>query len=730
MRAAPQWGGASHTAMTATDSPPATQKPTEDEPATPVVAGLRAPTGPWRLALGLWCFALSAIHLYNAVFPFLSDFDRNVLHFGGFAVLAAALYPMAQTGWARTRGAASFDLTLGALAAFSAAWFVLNETRLYGETQPFGPADWVAAIILVVAATELTRRVAGLVIPTLIVVSLTYVAVWGPWVEGVFSFRGFSWESTLWRSIYNDEGIFGNIARISSTTVFLFVIFGAFLVRSGAGDFVIALARAIAGRIAGGPGLVAVISSSLTGTISGSAVANTASTGVITIPLMKKAGYRPAFAGGVEAASSTGGQLMPPIMGAGAFVMASFTQIPYETIVLVAILPAILYFGSVAFFVRMEARRLDLPPLEADGETLWSALKKGGAPFLIPITLLIWMLVSGFTPNYAAVFAIAAVIVSSWASANPMGPRAVYEALVNGARGMVMTAVLLCAVGLVVNVITTAGIGHTLSLMIADWSGGNILLAIVMIALASLVLGMGLPVTAAYIVLATLSAPALAGMMEDRTVVEMVASGQLSEAAKTMFMLGAPEVLPRLNAPMPIEEAKAIVAALPIEVAQPLRDLTVPPEAALLALLSAHMIIFWLSQDSNVTPPVALAAFTAAAIAKAQPMATGVQSWKLAKGLYLVPLLFAYTPLLSGNWPEMLSIAAIGFVGIYALSGALSGCLEDPIGWPLRALLLAAGSLCLWPAGLALQGAAVVVTLAVLAYTVIKRRRRLALATG
>lgn len=694
----------------------------DDTDPTPTPEPLRQPTGPAAMFITLWCFLLAGSHLFFAVFPVVSVFDRNVWHFAGFAILAAALYPAAQGQWARTRGMVGFDIAFGGLAAVSAFWFVLNEERLYGLTQPFGPLDWVFAVILVVSATELTRRVSGLVIPVLIVLSLTYVAVWGKWIDGMFNFPGFAWESTLWRSIYNDEGIFGNIARISSTTVFLFVIFGAFLVRSGAGDFVIALARAIAGRVAGGPGLVAVISSALTGTISGSAVANTASTGVITIPLMKKAGYKPHFAGGVEAASSTGGQLMPPIMGAGAFVMASFTQISYETIVLVAILPAMLYFGSVAFFVRIEARRLQLPPLEADGETLWSALKKGGAPFIIPITLLIWMLVSGYTPNYAAVFAIAAVIVSSWASANPMGPRAIAEAMVNGSKGMIMTAILLCSVGLVVNVITTAGIGNTFSLMIAEWSGGNILLAIIMIALASLVLGMGLPVTAAYIVLATLSAPALAGMLADREVVAAIADGALPETAKAMFMLGAPEVIPLLNAPMPMADAQALVADLPIEVAQPLRDLTVAPAAMVTALLSAHMIVFWLSQDSNVTPPVALAAFTASAIAKSSPMQTGVASWKLAKGLYIVPLLFAYTPLLSGNWPEMFAIAGIALIGIYGLAGALQGCLEHPIGWVQRAILGVAGAACIFPSTLSYQLAALAVILLIFVVNLVRGR--------
>ncbi len=683
---------------------------------------LREPRGIALQALMLWGVILSVLHLVNAIQPFLSDFNRNVMHFVGFAVLAALYYPASQSAWARSRGAVAFDAVIAVLAVLSSGWFILNYERLFGETQPFGLIDWTAAILLVVIAMELTRRVAGPVVPILIAIALTYVTTWGAWIGGMFSFPGFRWETALWRSIYNDDGMFGNIAQISSTTVFLFIIFGAFLVRSGAGEFVIALSRAVAGRMVGGPGLVAVMSSALTGTISGSAVANTASTGVITIPLMKKAGYKPAFAGGVEAAASTGGQLMPPIMGAGAFVMASYTRIPYETIVLYAILPAILYFASVAFFVRIEARRLNLAPLAADGETLGSALRKGGAPFILPIGMLIAMLVAGYTPNYAAVFAIVAVIVSSWASANPMGPIAIYEALAEGAKGMIMTAILLVSVGLIVNVITTTGIGNTFSLQIATWAGGNVIIAIVLIALASLVLGLGLPVTAAYIVLATLSAPALAGMLADREVIGILTDGTLPETARALFMLADPAIIPRLAAPMPHAEAVSIVQALPLEVASPLRDMVVTPAAAMTALLSAHMIIFWLSQDSNVTPPVALVAFTAAAIAKAPPMRTGFESWKLAKGLYIVPVLFAYTPLLSGNWGEMFTVFGFSIIGIYALAAALQGCLEHPIGWPQRAVLAVAAIVLIWPGHLLFNLAGAVVVLGLAALSVSRGR--------
>ncbi len=480
--------------------------------------------------------------------------------------------------------------------------------------------------------------------------------------------------------------------------------------------FVIDMARSIAGKMVGGPGLVAVVASGLTGTISGSAIANTASTGVITIPLMKRAGFSPKFAAGVEAASSTGGQLMPPIMGAGAFLMASFTQISYEHIVLVAALPALLYFLSVAFFIRIEARRLNLQPMPSEGRTLGTSMREGGASFIIPICLLIGLLVSGFTPTYAAVIGILAVIASSWLTTRPMRFNDVLDALELGTRNMITSAVLLCAVGLVVNVIATAGVGNTFSLMIADWSKGVLLVAIVLIALASLVLGMGLPVTAAYIVLATLSAPPMAGMISDLFVIQTIASGDLPETAKATLMLGAPELIGQLAMPMSVDQAAVLVAGLPFEIASQVRQFVVPPEVAASALLSAHMIIFWLSQDSNVTPPVCLAAFAAAAIAKSPPMATGVQSWKLAKGLYIVPVLFAYTPLLSGDWGAALTVFGFAVVGIYALAASLQGCMEKLLSPPFRVLALACGLACLWPFSLQINVLGLIATVALLIY--------------
>jgi len=651
--------------------------------------------------------AVSLLHIYFNIFSLIPGLWQNALHYSGFALLCALSYPMfgSQKG-NRSNLSLTVDISIGIVAAVSATYLISMEDAIYARGVHLAAPEWIAGILLILTALEFTRRTTGWIIPILIILALTYVGWWGDLLNGVFKFGGLTTETILFRSIYGDDGLFGNIARISSTFVFMFILFGAFLLRSGAGDFVIDLARAVAGKTVGGPGLVAVFSSGLTGTISGSAVANTASTGVITIPLMKKAGFPAKFAAGVEAAASTGGQLMPPIMGAGAFVMASYTQIPYTTIVAVSVLPAILYFSTVAFFVRIEAKRSKVEVVEDERIKAIDVLKQGGLPFLLPITVLIGLLIFGFTPTYAAGISIMAVIIASWLTPNKMGISAIFDALALGAKNMIMTAILLCSVGLIVNVIATTGIGNTFSLMITNWAGHNLIIAIALIGLASLVLGMGLPVTAAYIVLGTLSAPALYNLIVDNQVIELIAAGLLSEEAKAIFMLALPEKAALLSQTMGIDQAAELLAAVPPDLAGSLRDLAISGETATLALLSSHMIIFWLSQDSNVTPPVCLTAFTAAAIAKTPPMATGLESWRIAKGIYIMPLLFAYTPFLGGPWYDVLQIFIFAFIGLYAFTGALQGYLENRLSWPLRLIVLILAFFLLAPSSLVIHLAA------------------------
>lgn len=643
------------------------------------------------LVLGI---VVSLMHIWFNVLTVLPTLWQNALHFSGFVLIASLLYPLKKDGGLGWKIA---DISLGLIAASSAIYLIAMEDAIYARGVRLILPEWIAGIILILCALEFTRRVAGWFIPVLIVVGLTYVGWWGSKISGVFKFAGLSPETILFRSVFGDDAMFGTIAQISSTYVFMFILFGAFLLRSGAGEFVIDLARAVAGRMVGGPGLVAVMASGLMGTISGSAVANTASTGVITIPLMKRAGFPATFAAGTEAAASTGGQLMPPIMGAGAFVMATYTQISYNTIVLVSILPAILYFATVAFFVRIEAKRSYVTAFDNEKVSAIEVIKKGGVVFLLPIGVLIALLIYGFTPTYAAGISIVSVVVASWLSPNKMGFKAIMDSFVLGARNMVMTAILLCTVGLIVNVITTAGIGNTFSLMINEWAGHSLVIAIALIALASLVLGMGLPVTAAYIVLGTLSAPALHGLIADGMLVDALMNGQIPEAAKAIFMIAAPEHLAELGTPMTHALARTIVDAIPLDMAGMIREAVLSEHTLTFALLSAHLIIFWLSQDSNVTPPVALAAFTGAAIAGTKPMATGFQSWKLAKGLYVIPLLFAYTPFIGGTWSGDLTIFFFAFFGLYAFAAGIEGFMENRLNLIMRLLTLVAAVALLWP---------------------------------
>ncbi|GAB6261255.1 TRAP transporter permease [Photobacterium sp. R1] len=638
---------------------------------------------------------LALLHLWFNTLSTLPELWVSATHFAGFAVICALLYP-AHARLRHSKIALSLDIliALGALACL--VYIPLAEDDLYARGVKFVTADWVFSLLAIAIALELIRRTIGLFIPVLIVICLSYVVLWGKWVPGMFQFPGLSMETLLYRSFYSADGMFGPIARISWSYVFMFILFGAFLVRSGVGDFIIDLSKAAAGKIIGGPGFIAVLGSGLMGSVSGSSVANTVSTGVITIPMMRKAGFPARFAAGVEAAASTGGQLMPPVMGAGAFIMASYTQVPYVDIVAVSVVPALIYFLSVAFFVRIEAKRSGVHKIDTHSEPFLKVLFRGWHN-LIPIGVLVVLLVKGFTPTYAAGISILSVIVASWLSPNKMGPKAIIEALSMGGRNMATTAVLLVGIGLVVNVISTTGIGNTFSLMINEWAGGNLLVMLLLIALASLILGMGLPVTAAYIVLGTLSAPALYQLIAESQLLDLLVQGQLPEQAKAIFMLAAPDQLAALNAPMTMENAQRLLAMVPADFKSMLLEQSLGASAVTLALLSAHLIIFWLSQDSNVTPPVCLTAFAAATIARTPPMRTGLTAWKIAKGLYLVPLLIAYTALISHDWGEVLLIGGFAVIGTYALIAAIEGYLEGRLNVLGRLLLTADAAVLLWP---------------------------------
>jgi TRAP transporter 4TM/12TM fusion protein len=686
-------------------------------------------------AFGIW-------HIATNVYLNEPGLWQNAIHFAGFAFLAAiTLSPFGRRS--NTWLAWCVDLTYATLIAASALWIAGNENIIYerslavtGQGWQFTWIDWAAGLIVIFACIDLSRRVSGWVIPILVILSLSYILFLGTYMPGVFRAASLPIDDVLFRSLYNDEGLLGILAGISSTNIALFMIFGGFLVVSGASHFVIEISKIIAGRIKGGAAFVAVISSALTGTISGSAVANTASTGVITIPLMKANGFRPKFAGGVEAAASTGGQIMPPIMGAGAFVMASYTGIPYGTIVAVSVVPAILYFLSIAFIVRIEAVKRNAGS-EIDMTIDRGKLVSGGLVFIIPLTTMVWLLLTGVTPAYAACWAIAALIGTSWFTSlvarlvpgdlfEPvvMGPKKIVEALVTGVNASVLTAILLVTIGLMNNAIVTSGVGNGFSLMIVQWSQGSLVIALALIAIASLVLGMGLPVTAAYIIIAILTAPALAGIMADAIVVEQLVQGIADPTKSALFFLVDHPNVAKIAEGMTRSEAWDLVGSIPFEIAVTIRPALVDPAQTMTFLLIAHLIIYWLSQDSNVTPPVCLAAFTAAGIAGSRPMATGFESWKIAKGLYIVPLLFAYTPLISGDFLEVMQIGFFSLFGIYAINAMIQMYSEGPIGVLEFVVLVAGAALAFWPMMLLanIAGAALVVLVIIWTRTKLARQ--------
>lgn len=650
---------------------------------------------PWPWLPGIFFISLFALwHIATNVWINEPGLWQNAIHFAGFAFLAAITTRSFGNGDQPRWSVWANGLFAVAIAA-SSLWIAYAENGVYERTLAqtglpwqFGPIDWAAGFIVIVGVIELTRRLTGWIIPILVIAALSYILFLGKLMPGVFRAASLPLDDVLFRSLYNDEGMFGIITTISSSNITLFMIFGAFLVVSGASEFVIEISKVVAGRFRGGAAFVAVISSALTGTISGSAIANTASTGVITIPLMKSNGFRGQFAAGVEAASSTGGQLMPPIMGAGAFIMASYTGIPYGTIVAVSVVPAMLYFLSVAFIVRIEAIKHHI------GTEQVTAIDKrkmlaGLLNFVLPLSVMTYMLVSGRTPSYAAAFSIATLVVVSWITPNKMGPKNLLRALSLGISTSVMTAILLVAVGLINNAVTTSGLANTFALMIAQWSQGSLLLALALVAIASLVLGMGLPVTAAYIVLSILSAPALAGMLADSVIVEQLVAGISDPGVSAMFMLVDPALPDKLSAGLPLAEATALMGSMPFDISVALRPLLVDPALMTTYLLTAHLIVFWLSQDSNVTPPVCLAAFTAAGIAGSKPMPTGVEAWKVAKGLYIVPLMFAYTPMIGAPLPDLLRIGVFALFGIYAFNALVQRYSEGPLNWYHYPLLIA-----------------------------------------
>ena len=608
------------------------------------------------LAISGVAVALSLFQMYGAGIEPLGLFYQRSIHLAFVMFLAFLMFPV--FGSNRKRGVLGWVIDLGFLAGAFITGFYLSFylDEIFNRAGFWTSTDLIIGIIATVTVLEASRRAVGLGMTVIGIIAIVY-ALSGPrgalpwlgeWLPGILSHRGADVDRLVGQLYLGQEGIYGLPMGVAATYIFMFVLFGAFLEVTGAGKFFIDMAYAATGRKAGGPAKAAVLASAGMGSISGSAIANVVTTGAFTIPLMKKLGYRPAQAGGIEAAASTGGQITPPLMGAGAFLISEYTQVPYLEIVMVSIFPAILYLGTVYLFVHIVALKNGMRGMPVEELPDWKQVLKEGWQFILPLGVLIYLLVLNISPMRVGFWAIISVLAVAalryviWffyvapqngekashdrlkvALAN--GVRITIAALELGAKNAVAVSMACAVAGIIVGVVGLTGLGLKFSSMMIAFSGGHIVLALVLVLIASLILGMGLPVTASYIVLIVLVGPALSN------------------------------------------------------------EFGIP-------LLIAHLVVFWYSQDSNVTPPIALAGFAGAAIAGASPLETSMQAWKFAKGLYLIPAFMVFNPeiITGGPLPLVLWTGFTAILSLAAFAAALEGFMFAKIDLVSRILIVPA----------------------------------------
>lgn len=463
----------------------------------------------WQAKLvSLIAIAMSCFHFYTSGFGLLLAQKQGAVHLAFTLCLVFLLYP-ATSKQSKTSGIPFYDFILGAVGVASAMYLVVFFNDLTTRAGLPTQTDLIMGFLLIVTLLEATRRISNPVLPCLAVVALLYCYV-GRSLPEMIAHRGFSIPRIVNHMYLGTEGIFGTPLEVSSTFVFMFILFGAVLEKTGLGKFIIDLSMALAGWSTGGPAKVAVVSSGLMGTVSGSSVANVCTTGMFTIPLMKSVGYEPHFAGAVEAVASTGGQIMPPVMGAGAFIMAQFLGVPYIEVALAAVVPALLYYFAVMVQVHFEATRLGLKGIPwSQLPPLWPLLKSKGF-LLIPLIAIIYFLLAGYTPLKAAFNGILVSFVLSWLNKETrLTPQRIMEAFESGARGAIGVACACATVGMVVGMGTLTGLALRIANAIVTLAGGSKILTLFYTMLASIILGTGLPTTANFIVTSTMAAPAL-----------------------------------------------------------------------------------------------------------------------------------------------------------------------------------------------------------------------------
>ena len=470
----------------------------------------REMSGLWGYIINGICVLFAAFQLYTATFGILDAHLQRAIHLAFGFLLIFLLYPTRQS-WSKTK-MNPLDVLFAIVGACSAMYIVVNYNELVLRAGMNTETDFIVGLIGTVLVFEAARRVVGWPMIIVALVFLLY-AFFGPYVPGIMAHRGVGLEEMFDHLFFTTEGIFGTPMGVSSTFIYLFILFGAYLEATGLGKFFIDLANAIAGWAAGGPAKVAVLSSGLMGTVSGSSVGNVAGTGSFTIPMMKKLGYRPAFAGAVEAAASTGGQLMPPVMGAAAFLMAEFVGVPYFDVVKAAVIPAMLYYIGVWLGVHYEAKKFGLKGTPRDQLPKFKDLFLEKGHLAIPLIVIIYLLVSGYTPMRAALAAIAlSIVCACLRKSTRISFKQVIQGLIDGSKGVLGVLIACATAGIIIGVVTKTGVGLKVATALLDLAGGKLLPAMFFTMITSLILGMGVPTTANYVITSTIAAPALIQM--------------------------------------------------------------------------------------------------------------------------------------------------------------------------------------------------------------------------
>ena len=612
--------------------------------------------------------------LYMTLFSTALPEVRLTLFVGCIIILGFLTYPV-KKGHVHVNSMPWYDIVLMVVGSASFFYFAANALPLIKLATRIETIHVVIGVIGILVLVELCRRCVG--IPILCVVGVLLVYTF----YNQFSFNPSFYnalKNIVYKLFYTTSGVIGTPINVCFTYIVLFIIFGAFLERTGIANFFIDFANRLAGWSSGGPAKVAVISSALCGMVSGSSVGNTVTTGSVTIPMMKKTGYKPEFAGAVEAAASTGGQIMPPIMGAAAFLMAEYMDLPYAEVAVKAILPAILYFTGIFIAVHLEAKKLGLHGISRSELPKWGYLAKN-IYLILPLILLVWLVSSGAkTMAFSAALSILAAFVIGFVhklleNIRVMGVKkaimstikstilSAIDALAAGAKGAITVAVACAMAGIIAGCITVTGLASILINAIVQLAGNATIVGLVLTMICCIVLGMGVPTPANYCIMASTCAPIL-------------------------IQLGFPAV-------------------------------------------AAHFFVFYFGIVADITPPVALAAYAGSAIAKSNPMKTGINATKLAIAAFIVPYIFAYNPsmLFVGDvaWYDVIIISITALLGLFGIAAALNGYLYRKIPVILRIALIAGGLGMMIP-GLASDLIGLAVVAAVVAFQYFSNKKQTA----